>query len=390
MKLRSRIADGLPDIVEWRRSLHADPELGFEETRTAAFIAAKLREFGLEVHEGIGRTGVVGVLRRGNGPMVGLRAEMDALPILEATDRAYASKTPGVMHACGHDGHTAMLLGAARLLAQAPPPDGAIAFIFQPAEETLGGGKAMIDEGLFRDFPVGSVFGLHNWPGVPEGRFAIHTGPVMAANDTFELVIEGRAGHAAMPHQTVDPVSVAAQIFPAWQTIISRNVDPADAAVISVTQIHAGDAWNVVPQFATLRGTVRTLRAATRDMIQTRMTELSDRISSAFGAHAAMNYTRRYPTTINTKEEALLSVAVACECSESAPMTELAPSMAAEDFSYMLQEKLGAYVWLGSGPAEGGHNLHSPHYDFNERLLPIGVEYWFRLAHRALGTSFTE
>ena len=385
MEFKSSIESLTPEFVGWRRHLHAHPELAFEEKQTAAFIAGKLREFGLEVHEGIGRTGVVGVLRRGNGPMVGLRADIDALPIVEATGLAYASQTRGKMHACGHDGHTAMLLGAARVLSELPPQNGSVAFIFQPAEENEGGGKAMVEDGLFRDFPAATVYGMHNWPGLPAGQFAVHSGPVMAAFDTFEVIVEGQGSHGAMPHQGIDPISVSAQLYQAWQLIVSRNISPTDAAVISVTQIHAGDTWNVVPNAVTLRGTVRTLRPQTRDMIEARMAERADLICRAFGARAHFRYQRRYPATINTAAEAETARLAATEiAADRAVLTDLAPSMASEDFSYMLQEKPGAYIWLGNGPAEDGHNLHSPRYDFNDEILPVGVEYWVRLAHRVL------
>ncbi len=241
MDIKSRIEAIAPELVNWRRHLHAHPELAFQENQTAAFVAEKLREFGLEVHEGIGRTGVVGVLRHGNGPMVGLRADMDALPITEATGLPYASKTPGVMHACGHDGHTTMLLGAAKILTEQPPRNGTVVFIFQPAEEGEGGGKAMVADGLFRDFPADSVYGLHNWPGVPAGQFAVRSGAVMAAFDTFEVIVEGQGSHGAMPHEGIDPIAVSSQLYHAWQLIVSRGVNATDSAVISVTQIHAGD-----------------------------------------------------------------------------------------------------------------------------------------------------
>jgi len=383
--IKSRIDKLSSEFIGWRRHLHAHPELAFEEKETAAFIAAKLRDFGLEVREGIGGTGVVGLLRRGNGPMVGLRADIDALPIVEATGLAYASQTKGKMHACGHDGHAAMLLGAARVLSEMPPENGSVAFIFQPAEENEGGGRAMVEDGLFRDFPAASVYGMHNWPGLPAGQFAVHAGPVMAAFDTFEVIVEGQGSHGAMPHQGVDPISVSAQLYQAWQLIVSRNVSPTDAAVISVTQIHAGDTWNVVPDAVTLRGTVRTLRPETRDLIETRMAERADLICRAFGARAKFHYHRRYPATINTRAEAETARLSAAEtAADKAVQTELAPSMASEDFSYMLQEKPGAYIWIGNGPAENGHILHSPRYDFNDEVLPVGVEYWVRLANRVL------
>lgn len=385
MDIKSRIDKLSSEFIGWRRHLHAHPELAFEEKETAAFIAGKLRDFGLEVHEGIGGTGVIGLLRRGNGPMVGLRADIDALPIVEATGLSYASQAQGRMHACGHDGHTAMLLGAARVLTEMPPENGSVAFIFQPAEENEGGGKAMVEDGLFRHFPAASVYGMHNWPGLPAGQFAVHAGPVMAAFDTFEVIVEGQGSHGAMPHQGVDPISVSAQLYQAWQLIVSRNVSPTDAAVISVTQIHAGDTWNVVPNVVPLRGTVRTLRPETRDLIETRMAERADLICRAFGARAKFHYQRRYPATINTRAEAETARLAAAEtATDKAVQTELAPSMASEDFSYMLQEKPGAYIWIGNGPAENGHNLHSPRYDFNDEVLPVGVEYWVRLAHRVL------
>ena len=385
MDIKSRIDKLSSEFIGWRRHLHAHPELAFEEKETAAFIAGKLRDFGLEVHEGIGGTGVIGLLRRGNGPMVGLRADIDALPIVEATGLSYASQAQGRMHACGHDGHTAMLLGAARVLTEMPPENGSVAFIFQPAEENEGGGRAMVEDGLFRHFPAASVYGMHNWPGLPAGQFAVHAGPVMAAFDTFEVIVEGQGSHGAMPHQGVDPISVSAQLYQAWQLIVSRNVSPTDAAVISVTQIHAGDTWNVVPDAVTLRGTVRTLRPETRDLIETRMAERADLICRAFGARAKFHYHRRYPATINTRAEAETARLAAAEtAADKAVQTELAPSMASEDFSYMLQEKPGAYIWIGNGPAENGHNLHSPRYDFNDEVLPVGVEYWVRLTHRVL------
>jgi len=383
--IKASIEKFVPEFVAWRQHLHAHPELAFEEKETAAFIADKLREFGLEVHEGIGGTGVVGILRRGNGPMVGLRADIDALPIAEATGLPYASQTPGKMHACGHDGHTAMLLGAARMLSEAPPENGSIAFIFQPAEENEGGGKAMVEDGLFRDFPASAVYGMHNWPGIPAGQFAVHVGPVMAAFDTFEVIVEGQGSHGAMPHQGIDPIAVSTQLYQAWQLIVSRNVNPTDAAVISVTQIHAGDTWNVVPGAVTLRGTVRTLRPETRDMIEQRMGERAELICRAFGAKAQFHYLRRYPATINSRAEARIAQQAATETgTDRTVITDLAPSMASEDFSYMLNEKPGAYIWLGNGPAENGRNLHSPRYDFNDAILPVGVEYWVKLARRAL------
>lgn len=387
MNLKTQIANLVPEITAWRHHLHERPELAYQEKETAAFVSAKLREFGLEVHEGIGGTGVVGVLRNGNGPMVGLRADMDALPISEATGLPYASKTEGVMHACGHDGHTTMLLAAARVLSEQPPSNGTVVFIFQPAEEGEAGGKAMVDAGLFRDFPASSVYGLHNWPGVPEGQFAVRSGAVMAAFDTYEVIIRGVGSHAAMPHQGIDPIAVSSQLYQAWQLIVSRAVDPTDSAVVSVTQVHAGDSWNVIPDSLVLRGTVRTLRLDTRQMIRQQMADRAELICRALGATAEFRWQERYPPTVNTSKEADLARLAALDTAQGEVLTNLAPSMASEDFAYMLAVTPGAYTWLGAGPADGGKNLHSPNYDFNDRLLPVGVEFWVQVAQRALAQA---
>jgi hippurate hydrolase len=278
-----------------------------------------------------------------------------------------------------------MLLGAAQILTETPPANGSVIFIFQPAEEGEAGGKAMVEDGLFRDFPAASVYGLHNWPGIPEGQFAVRAGAVMAAFDTFEVVVEGRGSHAAMPHQGIDPIAVSAQLYQAWQLIVSRNVNPTDSAVISVTQIHAGDSWNVLPDTVVLRGTVRTLQSQTRELVRAQMAERADLICRAFGAHSKFAWQERYPPTINTSAEAEVARLTAIDAGSAGEvLTDLAPSMASEDFAYMLQEKPGAYTWLGSGPADNGKNLHSARYDFNDALLPVGVEYWVRLAHRVL------
>ena len=384
MNLKAEIDRITPELIGWRRRLHAHPELGFREHATAAFVAGKLREFGLQVYEGVGRTGVVGLLRAGEGAMVGLRADMDALPMAEATGLDYASTVPGLMHACGHDGHMAMLLGAAWLLAERPPARGSVLFIFQPAEETEAGGRAMVEDGLFRNFPVDAVYGLHNWPGLPVGQFAAHPGAVMAASDAFEITIVGEAGHAAMPHESVDPIAIGVQLYQAFQLIVSRNIQPTDAAVISVTQMHAGDAWNVIPQSLTMRGTVRTVRPQTRDMIETAIRDRAVVICRAFGAEPRVSYSRRYPATVNHSARAAFAGATARRMSSLDVLTDLPPSMASEDFSYMLLEKPGAYVWLGGGSAEGGRNLHSPNYDFNDALIPTGVEFWTTLAYESL------
>jgi amidohydrolase len=381
--LDKRINDILADVVAWRHDLHAHPELGFEEKRTAAFIAEHLTSFGLEVHTGLAGTGVVGVLRNGNGPAIGMRADIDALPILEATGLPYASKNPGRMHACGHDGHTTMLLAAARILAERKPR-GTFVFIFQPAEENQGGGRVMVEEGLFSRFPVDAVYGAHNWPGLACGQFAVHAGPVMAAFDTFEAIIEGRGSHGAMPHQGVDPITISAQLQTAWQAIVSRSISPTDPAVISVTQIHAGDTWNVIPDKLVLRGTVRSFDPKVRDLLETKMAQRAERICAAFDAVCHFTYTRRYPATINSAAEAQTAQRVATlAAGHERVVTDRAPSMAAEDFAFMLEQKPGAYIWMGNGSEDGGRNLHSPHYDFNDEVLPHGIRYWVMLAQSA-------
>jgi len=381
--LDKRINDILADVVAWRHDLHAHPELGFEEKRTAAFIAEHLTSFGLEVHTGLAGTGVVGVLSNGNGPAIGMRADIDALPILEATGLPYASKNPGRMHACGHDGHTTMLLAAARILAERKPR-GTFVFIFQPAEENQGGGRVMVEEGLFSRFPVDAVYGAHNWPGLACGQFAVHAGPVMAAFDTFEAIIEGRGSHGAMPHQGVDPITISAQLQTAWQAIVSRSISPTDPAVISVTQIHAGDTWNVIPDKLVLRGTVRSFDPKVRDLLETKMAQRAERICAAFDAVCHFTYTRRYPATINSAAEAQTAQRVATlAAGHERVVTDRAPSMAAEDFAFMLEQKPGAYIWMGNGSEDGGRNLHSPHYDFNDEVLPHGIRYWVMLAQSA-------
>ncbi|WP_244560489.1 M20 aminoacylase family protein [Azospirillum oryzae] len=374
------------DMTEWRRDLHAHPETAFEEQRTSDFVAEKLASFGLEVHRGLAKTGVVGILRNGEGPMVGFRADMDALHIHEETNLPHSSRNPGRMHACGHDGHTAMLLGAARHLTENPNLfQGTIVFIFQPAEENEGGGRVMVEEGLFDRFPVEKVFGMHNWPGLEVGRIALRPGPLMAAYDIFELTLTGRGTHAGMPHMGTDTIMVGSQIIGAWQTIASRSVHPIDSAVVSVTQFHAGDTWNVLPATAVLRGTVRTFRPEVQDLVQRRMGEVATAIAGGFGVEASLRYERRYPPTTNSvKETELARQAAARVVGEDALDLDPMPSMGAEDFSFMLQKRPGCYIWVGAGPSDQGRNLHSPHYDFNDAVLPIGASYWVRLAETVL------
>ena len=373
------------DMKAWRHDLHAHPETAFEEQRTSDVVAEKLASFGLEVHRGLAKTGVVGILRNGEGPSVAFRADMDALHMDEQTNLPHASKHAGRMHACGHDGHTTMLLGAARYLAENPSFQGSIAFVFQPAEENEGGGRVMVEEGLFDKFPVSEVYGMHNWPGLEVGRIALRPGPMMASYDVFELTLTGKGTHAAMPHLGTDVIVAGTQIVNAWQTIPSRNTHPVDSAVVSVTQFHAGDTWNVIPASAVLRGTTRSFRAQVQDMIEHRMREIAQAIATVMGVEASFRYERRYPSTVNTAdatEKARRAAArvVGDEALDLDPM----PSMGAEDFAFMLQKRPGCYVWLGAGPSDGGRNLHSPHYDFNDEVLPIGASYWVRLAETVL------
>lgn len=369
-----------------RRDIHAHPELAFAEHRTAAIVVRELQAAGIEVHEGIGGTGVVGVIRGGRGMRaIGLRADMDALSITERNTFAHRSRHEGCMHACGHDGHTTMLLGAAQALAANRDFDGVVYVIFQPAEEGEGGGRVMIEDGLFERFPMEAVFGMHNWPGIPAGQFAVHTGPVMASADRFDIRIMGTGAHAAMPHLGADPVTAGAALVQSVQTIVSRTLDPADAAVVSVTQFHAGEAYNVIPDRAELCGTVRAFSEAVQSRIEQRLRELCEGTAVAHGVRIEIEYRRGYPPTINTTDEAQL-------CAETAASlvgienvdTAARPSMGAEDFAYFLQRKPGAYVWIGNGPGEGGCMLHNPGYDFNDDILPLGVAYWVELVKRIL------
>ncbi|WP_114649627.1 M20 aminoacylase family protein [Pseudothauera hydrothermalis] len=370
-----------------RRDIHAHPELAFQEQRTAELVARHLEALGIEVHRGIGRTGVVGVLRGGRGlRAIGLRADMDALPMAERNEFAHKSRHEGCMHACGHDGHTTMLLGAAEVLAAQRDFEGTVYLIFQPAEEGEGGARAMIDDGLLERFPMEAVFGLHNWPGMPAGHFAVHTGPVMASADRFDIEILGHGAHAAMPHLGCDPVAAGAALVQAVQTIVSRTLDPIDAAVVSVTQFHAGEAYNVIPDRAQLAGTVRAFSEAVAAYIEKRLGELCEGIAAAFGVKVDLCYRRGYPPTVNTAAEAALCAEVArAVAGAEAVRTDARPSMGAEDFAYFLQKKPGAYVWIGNGPGEGGCTLHNPNYDFNDEIIVPGVAYWVELVRRILG-----
>jgi amidohydrolase len=388
MPVINSVAARQDEISAWRRHLHQNPELGFQEVETSRFVAERLREFGVdEVHTGIAKTGVVAVVRgRGEGPAIGLRADMDALPIVEESGMPWASRTPGRMHACGHDGHTAMLLGAARHLAETRSFAGTAVLIFQPAEEGGGGGRLMVEEGLFDRFPVERVFGLHNWPWLPVGSFAMCQGPAMAAADYFEVTVTGQGCHAAMPHTGRDPVVAAAGLVQAIQTIVSRGIDPVDNAVVSVTKLTGGDTFNVVPERASLVGTVRTFKPTTQAFIQQRMGEVVNGIAAAYGVTAALNYRHGYPATVNSAEEATLGADAAADVvGEAAVVRDPAPAMGAEDFAYMLQRRPGSYIWMGTGDGDQpGPSLHSPHYDFNDAALPVGTSYWVRLVERLL------
>ena len=375
------------EMTEWRRDIHQHPELKFEENRTSDLVAAKLEEFGIEIHRGLAKTGVVGTIRNGDGPSIGLRADMDALPLEEKNTFKHASSNPGKMHACGHDGHTAMLLGAAKHLAASKNFKGTVNLIFQPAEEGGGGGELMIKEGLFEMFPVDSVYGLHNWPGMPAGTFGVGSGPLMAAADMFDLTINGRGGHAALPDQCIDPIVVASQVVNALQTITSRNTHPVDSVVISVTQIHAGDAYNVIPDSVRMRGTVRTFQTETRDKIPSSMLRVAEGVCEAYGATCELNYMSGYPATINSVPETEISAkAVVDLLGEDKIIRNPTPCMGAEDFSYMLEARPGCYVWLGIGPGKGeaGCMLHSSRYDFNDDVLPTGASYWVKLVENEL------
>lgn len=385
MPILNRAAELHEEVTGWRHHLHAHPELQYDVHETAAFVAEKLKTFGCdEVVTGIGRTGVVGVIRGslGDGPTIGLRADMDALPLNEITNKPYASKTPGKMHACGHDGHTAMLLGAAKYLAETRNFAGSVALIFQPAEEGGAGGKAMIDDGLMDRFSIARVFGMHNMPGIPVGHFAIRPGPIMAATAEFTITIEGKGGHAAMPHTTIDPIVASSQLVFALQTIAARNVDPIDSAVVSVTKFHAGDAYNVIPQTAEIAGTVRTLRQEVADGVFARMRTICDGIAAATGTSMNIIIDINYPVTVNDPRETGFVTEVASEIAGAPNVeTDVPPMMGGEDFSYMLIERPGAMIFSGNGDTAG---LHNPAYDFNDELIPHGISYWVRLVEKAL------
>ena len=387
MPIINRIAEFHTEMTRWRRQIHTHPETAFEEHKTAELVAELLRSFGIAVDRGVARTGVIGTLR-GSVPghrRIALRADMDALHIDEQNQFPHASRERGRMHACGHDGHTAMLLGAAKHLAETRNFAGTIHFIFQPAEENEGGARLMIEEGVLERYPVEAVYGMHNWPELPVGRFAIQSGPMMAAFDIFELEIKGRGGHAAMPHLAVDPIVVAAQLVSALQTITSRSMHPLESAVVSVTQIHGGDTWNVIPETVTMRGTTRSFSPTVRDQLEPLIRRIADGICRSCGAEMELRYERRYPPTLNAPAETDIAAAAAASVvGDDNIQREMLPSMGAEDFAFFLERKPGAYIWIGNGAAETGAMLHSPHYDFNDEILPMGASYWVRLAESVL------
>jgi amidohydrolase len=396
MKVIDSIVTQAAGIAAIRRDIHAHPELCFQEVRTADVVAAKLTEWGIPIHRGMGTTGVVGIVKAGTSSRaIGLRADMDALPMQEFNTFAHTSKNAGKMHACGHDGHTAMLLAAAQHFAKNRNFDGTVYLIFQPAEEGGGGAREMIKDGLFDKFPMDAVFGMHNWPGTQIGKFAVSTGPVMASSSEFKITIHGKGGHAALPHSSTDPIPAAAAMVQAFQTIISRNKKPIDAGVISVTMIHAGQATNVIPDSCELQGTVRTFSFEVLDLIEQRMREIAEGISASYGATCDFEFVRNYPPTINHPKESEFARSVMTTIVGSDNVIAQEAVMGSEDFAYMLQAKPGCYVFIANGDGshrEMGHGagpcmLHNPSYDFNDDLIPLGATYWVRLAEEWLAKA---
>jgi len=384
MPVVNRIAAFHTAMAEWRHDIHEHPELAYQEARTAGRVAELLKEFGIdEVAEGIGKTGVVGVIRNGEGPSLGLRADMDALPIHEETGLSYQSRHNGVMHACGHDGHTAMLLGAARYLSETRKFAGTVVLVFQPAEEGFAGARAMIDDGLFERYPVDSIYGVHNMPGLPTGTIALSPGPVMAAADSFTITVQGKGGHGAMPHLAVDPVVAASAMVSALQSLVSRELDPTKTLVISVTRIHGGDAFNVIPDTVELGGTVRYFDDEVGTRTQARMHAIIDGVAAAHGVTASMTYDVGYPATRNHQSETDFAREVAAEVLGS-EATEQRPTMGSEDFSFFLEAKPGAYAFVGNGDGADCVTVHNPKYDFNDEILPVGASFFARLVETAL------
>ncbi|MER8749190.1 M20 family metallopeptidase [Mesorhizobium sp. M1050] len=385
MPILNRAAEMQDEVAGWRQHLHQTPELNFDVFKTAAFVTEKLKAFGCDdVVTGLGKTGVVGIIRgrQGEGPTIGLRADMDALPLNEISGKPYASTIPGKMHACGHDGHTAMLLGAAKYLAETRNFTGSVAVIFQPAEEGGGGGNEMVKDGMMDRFDISKVFGMHNMPGLPVGQFAIRPGPIMAATAEFTITVRGKGGHAAMPHGTIDPIVITSQLVGALQTIASRSIDPVEAVVVSVTKFHAGDAYNVIPETAEIAGTVRTLRKEIAKKSEERIRTICAGLATAFGARIEVDYQANYPVTFNHAEETIFASDVAIGVAGDAYVHRgIQPVMGGEDFSYMLEARPGAFIFIGNGDTAG---LHNPAYDFNDEAIPHGMSYWVKLAETAL------
>ena len=381
----------LTQMTEWRRHIHANPETAFEEVQTARYVAERLRSFGVdEIHEGIAKTGIVAAIRAGTSSRaIGLRADMDALDMQEGSGVPWASRNAGKHHACGHDGHTTMLLGAAQHLARTRNFDGTVYVIFQPAEENEGGARVMVEEGMFDRFPMQAVFGMHNMPGTAAGRMAVRPGPMMASYDIFEITITGRGAHGAMPHHGIDPITIGAELTQKLQTIVSRNVDPIEPAVLSVTKFHSGSAWNVIPNEAVLGGTVRAFSTLVQDQIEARIRQLCEGTAASHGAKIAVRYERRYPPTINHPDETALCARVAQALLGAENVNvDPKPVMGSEDFAWMLLKKPGCYVWIGNGTGSaGGCMVHNPGYDFNDAILPVGAAYWVKLAETALART---
>ena len=390
MPIINRIAEFHPEMTAWRRDLHQHPEIGYEEVRTSGVIAEKLREFGCDaVETGIAKTGVVATIRGsgagGNGRAIGLRADIDALPIHEETGLPHASRNPGRMHACGHDGHTTMLLGAAKYLAETRNFSGAVHLIFQPAEENGGGGRVMVEEGLFKRFPVQRVFGLHNWPGAPEGRFIWREGPIMAAVANIEIRVTGKGAHGAMPHQGNDPVVIASHIVTALQSVVARNVEPAEAGVITIGSIQGGDTFNVIPETVRMLGTARWFAPEVGDLLERKLREIATGVAAAFGATATAEFKRLYPATVNEAESTRLTLDAARAVVGEARVQHMPrPTMGGEDFSFMLEAKEGSYIMLGAGRGPDDPQVHHPRYDFNDDILPVGASYWATLVEQQL------
>lgn len=376
---------------EWvalRRDIHAHPELAFEEHRTADLVAERLAAWGLDVQRGLARTGVVGTLSRGTGPAIGLRADLDALALSETNTFAHSSRFDGKMHACGHDGHTVMLLAAARHLASHADFSGTVHFIFQPAEEAAGGAQVMLADGLFEKFPVDAVFGMHNWPGLPVGHFAVRPGPMMASLDCFDISIQGTGAHGALPHHGVDPIPAAALLVNALQTIVSRNVDPLQAAVVSVTKIHSGDTHNIIPEHVSLGGGIRCFDPQLRARLKRRLRDVADGVANACGAKADVEFGAAFPPLVNDETSTRLATEAAVQVAGVAAVdTVAAPVLASEDFAYMLEQRAGCHLFIGNGSGSGSCMIHNPGYDFNDAVLPIGASYWIRLVQRVLGAT---